>query len=88
MSGLVGRTPVQGTTGYLSSKVQAVYDRMLLERAVDSQLFDVGAQVKSIPANSNAKKAMAYRYKNILPATTPIAEYNGLTKYTDHRLCA
>jgi len=77
MSGLVGRTPVQGTSGFLSSKVQAVYDRMLLERAVDSQIFDVGAQVKSIPANSNAKKAFAYRYKNILPATTPIAEYNG-----------
>ena len=77
MSGLVARVPVQNTGGFLSTKVQAVYDRMLLERAVDSQLFDIGAQVKSIPANSNAKKAFAYRYKNILPATTPIAEYNG-----------
>ena len=77
MSGLTARVPVQGTSGKLSSKVQAVYDRMLLERAVDSQLFDVGAQAKSVPANSNAKKAFAYRYKNILPATTPIAEYNG-----------
>ncbi len=77
MSGLVARVPVQMTTGFLSTKVQAVYDRILLERAVDSQLFDVGAQVKSIPANSNAKSAFAYRYKNILAATTPIAEYNG-----------
>jgi len=77
MSGLVGRTPVQATTGFLSTKVQAVYDRMLLTRAVDNQIFDIGAQVRSIPANSNAKKAFAYRYKNILPATTPLAEYNG-----------
>ena len=56
MSGLKARVPVQNTGGFLSSKVQAVYDRMLLERAVDSQLFDVGAQVKSIPANSNTLK--------------------------------
>ena len=77
MSGLIARVPVMATAGFLSTKVQAVYDRMLLERAVDSQLFDTGAQVKSIPANSNAKTAFAYRYKNILPATTPIAEYNG-----------
>ena len=76
MSGLVARTPVQSTS-ILSTKVQAVYDRILLERAVDNQIFDIGAQVKTIPANSNAKKAFAYRYKNILPATTPLAEYNG-----------
>ncbi len=77
MSGLIGRTPVMDTGTFLSSKVLAVYDRMLLERAVDNQIFDIGAQVKTVPANSNAKKAYAYRYKNILPATTPIAEYNG-----------
>ena len=61
MSGLISRTPVMGSAGFLSTKVQAVFDRMLLERAVDSQLFDIGAQVKSIPANSNAKKAFAFR---------------------------
>ncbi len=61
MSGLIARTPVQGTTGYLSTKVQAVYDRLLLMRAVDNQIFDIGAQVKTIPANSNAKTAFAYR---------------------------
>ena len=77
MSGISTRTPVTSTTGKLSTKVQAVYDRMLLERAVDNQIFDIGAQVKVVPARSNAKKAFAYRYKNILPATTPIAEYNG-----------
>ena len=77
MSGITTRTPVQNTSGYLSSKVQAVYDRKLLERVIPNQIFDKLAQAKSIPANSNAKTAFAYRYKNILPATTPLAEYNG-----------
>lgn len=77
MSGLVGRTPVQGTSGKLSAKQQAVYDRMLLERAVQNQVFDLGAQKKVIPTKSNAKKGFARRYKGLLPATTPLAEYDG-----------
>ncbi len=77
MSGLVARTPVMDRGSFASSKVQAVYDRMLLERAVDTQIFDLGAQTRSIPQNSNAKTAFAFRYKNILPATTPLAEYDG-----------
>lgn len=77
MSGLSARTPVQGTTGKLSSKVQAVYDRNMLTRVTANEVFDRFGQAKVVPANSNAKTAFAYRYKNILPATTPIAEYNG-----------
>lgn len=77
MSGLVSRTPVQGTSGKLSSKIQAVYDRMMLERAVQNQVFDLGAQRRVIPTKSNAKTAFARRYKGLLPATTPLAEYNG-----------
>ncbi len=77
MSGMTERTPVMDTGSFLSSKVQAVYDRKLLRRAVDNQVFDRFGQAKTIPSNSNAKKAFAYRYKNILPATTPIAEYDG-----------
>jgi N4-gp56 family major capsid protein len=65
------------TGSFLSAKVQAVYDRKLLRRAVDNQVFDRFGQTRTIPANSNAKTAFAYRYKNILPATTPIAEYDG-----------
>jgi len=71
------QTPIQQSGNYLSPKVLAVYDRKLLKRAVDNQVFDRFGQTKSVPANSNAKTAFAYRYKNILPATTPIAEYNG-----------
>ena len=77
MSGLTARTPVQGTSGKLSTKAQFVYDRMLLEQATPNEVFDRFGKAKVIPANSNTKKAFAYRYKGILPATTPIAEYNG-----------
>lgn len=77
MSGLVGRTPVMNSGGFLSAKIQAVYDRMLLTRAVSNEVFDMFGQAKTVPAGSNAKKAFAYRYKNILAATTPLSEYNG-----------
>ena len=80
MAGINTGTPVQKTNGTgvkLSAKIQAVYDRILLTRAVDAQLFDTGAQAKVIPARSNTKKAFAYRYKNLKPALTPLAEYNG-----------
>jgi len=69
--------PVMATAGFLSDKVQAVYDRLLLSRAVQNELFDIGAQTRSIKQKSNAKKGFAYRYKGILPATTPLAEFDG-----------
>ena len=62
---------------FLSPKVEAVYNRMLLNRAVDTLMFDKFGMAKSIPAKSNTKKGFAYRYKNMLPATTPIVEYDG-----------
>lgn len=68
---------VQGTSGRLSAKILAVYDRKLLSRVVATQVFDMFGQARTIPAGSNTKTAFAYRYKNILPATTPLAEYNG-----------
>jgi N4-gp56 family major capsid protein len=68
---------VQQRTGFASDKVLAVYDRRMLERAKQNQIFDVGAQQRVIPAGSNTKKGFAFRYKGMLPATTPIAEYNG-----------
>ena len=75
--GIITGTPVQGTSGKLSAKITAVYDRLLLTRAVSSQLFDTGAQARTIPARSNTKTAFSYRYKNLLPSTTPLVEYNG-----------
>jgi len=66
--------------GFVSPKVLAVYDQTLLERIVPTLIWDKYAQTKSIPANSNTKKGFAIRYKNILPTTTPLAEYNGTVK--------
>lgn len=74
------------STSALSSKILAVYDRKLLQRAVASQVFDMFGQAKSVPANSNTKKAFAYRYKNILPATTPLAEYNGSNIIAENKI--
>ncbi len=73
----MGERAVHGTPGYLSANILAVYDRMLLTRATEDLMFDKFGQAKSIKANSNTKKAFAYRYKNILPALTPLAEYDG-----------
>jgi len=77
MANVIDRTPVMATPSFLSDKVQAVFDRALLLRAVDNQIFDRYGIAKTIPTNSNAKKGFAMRYKNVLPATTPIAEYDG-----------
>lgn len=68
---------VAGTSAFLSAKILAVYDRKLLKRAVENQVFDRFGQAKTIKAGSNTKTAFAYRYKNILPATTVLAEYDG-----------
>lgn len=74
------------STSALSAKILAVYDRKLLTRAVASQVFDMFGQAKSVPADSNTKKAFAYRYKNILPATTPLAEYNGSNIKSENKI--
>lgn len=76
---------VQGT-GKLSANILAVYDRKLLKRATDALMFDKFGMAKSIPANSNTKKAFAYRYKNILPATTPLAEYDGTNIKAENKI--
>lgn len=65
---------------FVSDKVLAVYDQSLLERVTVSTIWDRWAQVKTIKANSNTKKGFAIRYKNILPTTTPLAEYTGTVK--------
>jgi len=77
---------VQGTGNFLSAKILATFDRALLMRATDTQVFDRFGMAKTIPANSNTKKSFAYRYKNILPATTPIAEYNGSNIKTGNKI--
>lgn len=69
--------PISQRPTFASAKVLAVYDRKMLDRAKQNQIFDVGAQQRVVPAGSNTKKGFAFRYKGMLPATTPIAEYDG-----------
>ena len=71
---------IQSKSKFVSDKLLAVYDRKMLDRAKQNQIFDVGAQQRVIPAGSNTKKGFAFRYKGMLPATTPLAEYNGTVK--------
>ncbi len=69
--------PVMGTSGFSSTKAQAIYDKILLTRVVQNRVHSYGAQNRKIRKNSNAKKGFAYRYKNMLPALTPLAQYDG-----------
>lgn len=71
---------------FLSANILAVYDRKLLRRAIDEQVFDRFGQARTIKAGSNTKKAFAYRYKNILPATTVLAEFDGTNRITPNKI--
>jgi len=60
-----------------SDKINAIYSRHLLMRVTPELYFDRYAQSQTIENNKNTKKGFARRYKNILPATVPLAEYDG-----------
>lgn len=51
-----------------------IYDKMLLERLTQNNIYDRFGTAKFIPANAGVKKAFAFRYKNLQPATTPLTE--------------
>ena len=68
---------IQNKAGFVSANLLAVYDQSLLERVTAGTIWDKYGQSKTVPANSNTKKGFAMRYKNILPTTTPLAEWNG-----------
>lgn len=61
----------------IPTKVLAAFDRMLLERVVEDLVFDQYGQSKTIKQNGGTTKGFARRYKNMLPATTPLVEYDG-----------
>jgi N4-gp56 family major capsid protein len=74
------------TTVALSPRQQAIYDRMLAERITEDQITDQFATSKIIPQKSNSKQAFCYRYKNVLPATTPLAEFNGSNRIPGNKI--
>jgi len=70
--------PLNQTHGATTSaQILAVYSRQLLRRVTPELHMDRFAQSKTIENNKNTKKGFARRYKNILPATVPLAEYDG-----------
>ena len=60
-----------------SAQILAVYSRKLLRRVTPELHMDRFGQSETIENNKNTKKGFARRYKNILPATVPLAEYDG-----------
>lgn len=61
----------------ISANQLAVYDKMLLLRVVEDLTYDQFGQSRTIAQNKGSKKGFARRYKNMLPATTPLVEYDG-----------
>ena len=76
----------QTSTVALSARQQSIYDRMLAERIVEDQVTDQFATSRIIPQKSNSKQAFCYRYKNILPATTPLAEFDGTNRINGNKI--
>jgi len=59
------------TTGVTFS---SLYDPLHLLRVTQQIMFDKFAEARFVPANSGVKSMFAFRYKNLLPATTPLTE--------------
>lgn len=70
-------TTNNGAVNSVSPSIRAQYSRMLLERVAVMEDYDRYAQAKTIEQNGNTKKLEMRRYKTMLPATTPLEEYDG-----------
>lgn len=70
--------PLNQTHGNTTSaQILAVYSRHLLRRVTPELHMDRFGQTYNTDDRKNTKKGFARRYKNILPATVPLAEYDG-----------
>lgn len=78
----------QTHTATKSAQMLAIYSRHLLRRVVPEMHMDRWAQSKTIEQNKNTKKGFARRYKNILPATVPLAEYDGTNIKSPNKVVA
>lgn len=52
----------------------SLYDPLHLLRVTKNLFYEKYAQARFVPANSGVKEMFAFRYKNLLPATTPLTE--------------
>lgn len=70
-------TPIKTQIGTASALVQAQYRKLMLMGVAPATIYDTYAQAMTLETNGNTKKLFARRYKELLPATTPLAEYDG-----------
>jgi N4-gp56 family major capsid protein len=64
----------QGSNAGNKIPFDVIYDKVHLAYATQELMFDRFAESKFVPANAGVKKAFAFRYRNLLPATTPLTE--------------
>lgn len=60
-----------------SARITAQYNRLVLNKVAVKTIYDTYAQALTLETNGNVKKLFARRYIDLLPATVPLAEYNG-----------
>lgn len=60
-----------------SANITAQYNRLVLNRVAVRTIYDTYAQAVTLEKNGNTKTLFARRYIDLLPATVPLAEYNG-----------
>ena len=67
----------QSHTGTASTNIVAQYNRLVLNKVAVKTIYDTYAQAMTLEKNGNTKKLFARRYIDLLPATVPLAEYDG-----------
>ena len=67
----------QSHTGSKSTKITAQYNRLVLNKVAVRTIYDTYAQAVTLEKNGNTKTLFARRYIDLLPATVPLAEYDG-----------
>ena len=67
----------QTHTGSKSAQITAQYNRLVLNKVTVKTIYDTYAQAMTLETNGNVKKLFARRYIDLLPATVPLAEYDG-----------
>ena len=60
-----------------SANILAQYNRLVLNKVAVKTIYDTYAQAMTLETNGNTKKLFARRYIDLLPATVPLAEYDG-----------
>ncbi len=70
-------TNIETTQNFVSDKILAVYSKQILAQGKDYLMLDKYAVKKYVKVKSNTRKAFAFRYKRMLPALTPLEEYDG-----------